>query len=84
LLVLPAIFLFLPADFFDHGTTICPSKLLLDMHCPGCGMSRATQHLIHFDFNQAWRYNKLTFFVLPVLGYFYLKELKGQFKIAFK
>jgi len=54
------------------------------MHCPGCGMTKSAQHLIHFDFVEAWSYNKLTFFVLPILGLFYLKEIKDQYTVTFK
>lgn len=76
LLIAPIILLILPADFFDKGQSICISVLLFDKNCYGCGMTRAIQHLIHFDFTQAWNFNKLAFLVFPLLTISYLKELK--------
>lgn len=73
MIVLPVWLILSPANYFDNGETICPSKLFFNTACPGCGMTRATQHMIHFDFSQAWQYNKLSFFLIPVLAYLYLK-----------
>jgi hypothetical protein len=60
------VLLFLPKDFFDSGQSMCLSVVLLDMECYGCGMTRAIQHLIHFDFQQALHYNKLSLIVFPL------------------
>ena len=83
LLVFSVVLLFLPADFFDNGPTICISMLLFKKKCLGCGLTRGVQHLIHFDFKTAWEYNKLTFVVLPLLIgmliYEFIKTLK-EFK----
>jgi hypothetical protein len=65
----------LPADALDNGPTICLSKLLLKMDCPGCGMTRAVMHAIHFDFNGAWGFNKLVIIVLPIIIYLFCKEV---------
>lgn len=70
LLVLPIMLFLLPANYFDQGETLCPSKRLLDIECLGCGLTRGVQHFIHFDFETAWEFNKLTFIVMP-LGIFY-------------
>ncbi|MCE3297156.1 MAG: putative transrane protein [Crocinitomicaceae bacterium] len=75
LVALPIFFLFLPASYFDHGQSLCPSKSLLDIECPGCGITRAIQHLIHLDFHAAWEYNKLSFFVLPLFGFLWIREI---------
>ena len=64
-----ALLLYLPADHFDEGQSICLSVLLLDTECYACGMTRGIQHLIHFEFAEAWRFNKLSFVVLPLLIY---------------
>lgn len=74
-LALPVFLLILPADWFDYGTSICPSRLLLDRDCPGCGLTRAVQHAIHFDFSAAWQFNKLIVVILPLLGMVYLHVL---------
>jgi hypothetical protein len=67
LIAIPIILLILPADFFDTGQSICLSKLLLDKECPGCGSTKAIQHLIHLDFRQAWAFNKLSFLVFVIV-----------------
>jgi hypothetical protein len=63
---MPFVLLMLPADYFDNGTTVCPSKALLDIECPGCGLTRGVMHLIHFDFLAAWEFNKLSFIIVPL------------------
>jgi hypothetical protein len=67
--MLPIVLLILPADFFDDGPSLCLSVILLNETCFGCGITRAIQHLIHFEFSTAAEYNKLSFIVLPILVY---------------
>tara|TARA_B100000925_G_C21666920_1_gene328063 strand:- start:50 stop:340 length:291 start_codon:yes stop_codon:yes gene_type:complete len=76
LIVIPFIFIFLPINFFDSGDSICLSIVLFNKECYGCGMTRAIQHLIHFDFKGAYDFNKLSFIVLPILIYLLFKEIK--------
>ena len=65
--ILFIILLFLPKDFFDYGKPICISVNLFHRECYACGMTRATQHLLHLDFNGAARFNRLSFVVVPLL-----------------
>lgn len=67
IMLVPLILLALPATFFDTGESVCLSHVLFDMDCYGCGMTRAIQHLIHLDWQEAWNLNKLSFVVLPLL-----------------
>jgi hypothetical protein len=69
LISIPIVLLLLPADYFDGGESVCLSVRFFDMECPGCGMTRAIMHLIHFDINEAAYYNLLSFLVLPLLIY---------------
>ncbi|UPT68754.1 MAG: DUF2752 domain-containing protein [Sphingobacteriales bacterium JAD_PAG50586_3] len=71
----PLVLLVLPADFFDNGQTVCLSVLLFNIKCYGCGITRAVQHLIHFDFATAWEYNKLVVAVVPLLLIVWVQEL---------
>ncbi len=66
--------LFLPGDYFDEGQSLCVSVLLFDMECYGCGMTRAIQHLLHFDFSKAYELNKLSFIVLPLMIYLFISS----------
>lgn len=71
--------IYLPANFFDTGQSICLSVLFFNKKCYGCGMTRAFQHLIHLDFKKAFEYNKLSFIVFPLLIVLILLELKKRF-----
>jgi hypothetical protein len=76
LLIIPLFLLLLPSNFFDSGDSMCLSIVLFDRECYGCGMTRAIQHLIHFDFSVAYHYNKLSIVVYPLLIFIYFKEVK--------
>ncbi len=47
----------------------CPFKLLFDIPCPGCGMTRAYKALLQLDFVAAFEYHLL--FPLPILAVIY-------------
>ena len=52
-------------DPSDGGAFLpCPFRSLTGWWCPGCGMTRATHHLLRGDVTQALRYNV---FVVAVL-----------------
>lgn len=74
LFALGLLLLWLPKDFFDDGQSICVSVVFFDTKCYGCGMTRAIQHLIHLDFEQASHYNKLSFIVFPLFVYLIIVE----------
>lgn len=83
-ILIPAIILFLPIDYFDKsGESVCFSVLLFDVECYACGMTSACKHLLHFDFETAFAYNMLSFVVLPLLAYLwvvgFVKDVKYYF-----
>lgn len=79
---MPLVLLILPPDYFDKGQTTCLSVILIHKTCPGCGITRAIQHLIHLDFEKAWAFNKLAFIVFPALSYFYAVEFLKLLRLA--
>ena len=81
LVITPIVLLFFPANYFDNGQTICPSKLFLTIDCFGCGLSRSTQHLVHFQFKKAWEFNRLIIIVFPLLFYYWIIGIKHIFLI---
>jgi hypothetical protein len=70
----------LPAGFFDKGQSICLSVLLFHQKCYACGITRAIQHLIHFDFATAWQYNKLCVVITPLLIILLVEEIVTSIK----
>ena len=73
LIGVPIFLLVQKATYFDQGVSLCPSKFLLNIECLGCGMTRACMHIIHFDFETAWNFNKLSFIVFPILCFCWAK-----------
>ena len=81
LLISPIVLILLPATFFDSGNTICLSVLLFNLECYAYGLTKAIQHLIHLEFNEAIKFNKLSIIVFPILIISYLKELLRVYKL---
>ena len=75
----PLILFILPADYFDQGKSACLSVVFFDLECYGCGMTRATMHLIHLEFFKAFEYNKLVILVFPLLLLWWLKIVFSLF-----
>jgi hypothetical protein len=80
LISLPIVLMILPADYFDKGQSLCLSVLLFHQKCYACGITRGIQHLIHFDFQTAWQFNKLCVVITPLLIVLLVEELVKNFK----
>lgn len=63
-----------PATLMRWAPSCIIFPLLGDV-CWGCGMTRATVALLHFNLGAAWGLNKLSFVVVPMLLVFYAKHL---------
>jgi hypothetical protein len=47
----------------------CPSRQWLEVHCAGCGSTRAVHFLLNGRFGEAWRHNPLLMLLgLPAAG----------------
>lgn len=77
----PIVLLILPANFFDSGQSLCLSQVIFDVECYACGMTRACMHLIHFDFEEAYAYNMISFIVLPLLAVVWVQWFIKEWKI---
>ncbi len=58
---------YLPASYFDQGESVCYFKRHWGVECPGCGLTRGTQHFLHGEWETALDYNPLSFVVGGVL-----------------
>jgi hypothetical protein len=81
LLLFPILLWILPADLFDQtGVEICPSKLFFNIECFGCGMTRATMHLHHFEWQDAIYYNIGIVGIYPMLVVLWFIWLRKAWK----
>ncbi|MEN3041232.1 MAG: DUF2752 domain-containing protein [Bacteroidia bacterium] len=53
----------LPASYFDGGEEVCYWKINYGIECPGCGLTRGTQHALHGEWDIAADYNPLSLIV---------------------
>ncbi len=60
----------------------CIWTWLFDIHCPGCGLTRAFMKLIVFDFEAAFNFNPLIFIIAPAGVYYFFTDIK-KFKINY-
>ncbi|MEC9032268.1 MAG: DUF2752 domain-containing protein [Planctomycetota bacterium] len=44
----------------------CPFRLVTDLECPGCGMTRSCLSLVQGDFESAWHLNPFSFFLVAL------------------
>ncbi|OFX31226.1 MAG: hypothetical protein A2X08_04260 [Bacteroidetes bacterium GWA2_32_17] len=75
ILLIPIALYFVPMDWLKHQQSVCLFKNLTGNDCYGCGMTRAILSALHFQFGQAFHYNKLFVIVLPLLIYIWTKTL---------
>jgi hypothetical protein len=60
----------------------CMFRELTGLWCPGCGLTRLVLALMELDFLQAFRYNRLVFFLAPLFVLYWLLERSGKKKQA--
>lgn len=52
----------------DRGWATCPFALAFGIPCPGCGLTRAAQRLLHADWQGAVRLHPLSPLLVPFVG----------------
>ena len=52
----------------------CFWKTFFGFECSGCGVSSSVIEIIKGNFQAAWKLNKITFLILPLLLYYSFKE----------
>ncbi len=50
---------------FINGST-CVVRVITGLPCPGCGLTRASISLLHFDFPGAFHYHPLVYLIIPL------------------
>jgi hypothetical protein len=74
-LVFPGALYLIPLKWLESRHTICLFKNVTGHECYGCGMTRAVLSAMHFQFENAFRFNKLVVIVLPLLIYIWAKTI---------
>lgn len=67
--------LIIPSDYLDDKPSQCPSMILFHKPCFACGLTKASLHFLHGEFDIASHFNPNVIWVVPVLSTFYLTEL---------
>ncbi|MCS6789966.1 MAG: DUF2752 domain-containing protein [Bacteroidia bacterium] len=71
----------MPASYFDDGPERCYWKVNYGIECPGCGLTRGTQHMLHGEWEIALDYNPLSALVAGGLVGAWLWNLWSLYRI---
>jgi hypothetical protein len=71
----PVALYLVPLNWLVNKPTICLIKNITGHDCYGCGMTRAIFSALHFQFENAFHFNKLVIVVLPLLIYIWAKTI---------
>jgi len=74
-LLIPVFLFVVPLEWVKEQHSICLYKLLTGHECIGCGMTRAVLSVLHFQFENAFLFNKLVLVIFPLLVYIWFKTL---------
>jgi NADH:ubiquinone oxidoreductase subunit 3 (subunit A) len=80
LVAIPLTLFFLSPSLLDNNKSVCLSVVFFDQECYGCGMGRALFKIMHFEFEEAYYYNALSFIVFPLLVFVWATELFKNIK----
>ncbi|MFW5628679.1 MAG: DUF2752 domain-containing protein [Candidatus Cloacimonadaceae bacterium] len=83
ILSLGLILLILPAEAWDGGSSVCISKAIFGLKCPGCGITRAISSVLHLRFGDAFAHNPLIVIVFPLLCLIIGRYLVRNIKIIY-
>jgi hypothetical protein len=75
ILLIPAVLFIIPIQWLEKQHSACIFKLFTGKECYGCGMTRAVLSALHFNFSNAFNYNKLIVIVLPLLIFIWVDLL---------
>lgn len=75
ILLIPVLLYLIPLEWLKNQHSVCIYKNITGNECYGCGMTRAVLSAIHFQFMNAFNYNKLFIIVFPLLIYIWAKTL---------
>jgi hypothetical protein len=75
ILIIPVLLYLIPLEWLKSQHSVCIYKNITGNECYGCGMTRAIISAMHFQFKNAFYFNKLFIIVFPLLIYIWAKTL---------
>lgn len=81
LAAMPAAAALIPLSLLERMPAVCPLRRM-GIPCWGCGMTRAVAAAARGDFGRAWRYNKLSVMVVPLLAAIWWRHVDTSFRAA--
>ena len=81
IIIILVIFIYF-SDPLDGPIIHCIFNKITGFYCPGCGMTRALNTILRFDFHQAFRFNALMFIMPPIFLIYYIFEYNNYVKLA--
>ncbi|HEY8848781.1 MAG TPA: DUF2752 domain-containing protein [Thermoanaerobaculia bacterium] len=67
----------IPMSLFERLPKVCVLRRM-GIPCWGCGMTRAVASASRADFGAAWRYNRLSVVVVPILGFLWWRRISRE------
>ena len=74
LAALPVVAATIPMSWLERMPAVCLLRRM-GIPCWGCGMTRAVASAARGDIGRAWRYNKLSAIVVPILATLWWKRV---------
>jgi hypothetical protein len=61
------IFFSIPKIYLGDTFPICLYRIVLNKKCLGCGTTRAVWSVLHLNFTEAYKYNKMIIITFPLI-----------------
>lgn len=74
LAAIPVVWASVPISLLERSPRVCLLRRL-GVPCWGCGMTRAIASALRGDWRGAWRYNRLSVIVAPLLAFLWAREI---------
>ena len=77
LIAVPLVGALVPMSLFERAPKVCILRRL-GIPCWGCGMTCAIASALRGDFRGAWRHNRRSVIVVPLLAYLWVRALERE------
>jgi len=81
LAAIPIVAGLVPISFLERMPAVCLLRRM-GIPCWGCGMTRAVASAARGDLRRAWKYNKLSPIVVPILAWLWWRQVSLSFRAA--